>query len=295
MSAPQRAPIVDPETETGLINPAWLNYFTGLEGSIVIAGASGPVSQAEAVATLVTEVADLEARLVELTPGGGRVVPLSVTNKEVADFAEIEYRKLKLTGKIVDADIHDVAWPKLTGVPVPLVSLGALADAAGSLTNDGAGVLSWGAGSGGGQQVHTETGAVATGTTQIPFDDTIPQNTEGTEFLTLAITPTDATHKLKIEVVVFATVTTTPWLIAALFQDSVADAIAVGPPLFPNLSTTGGPLIITHHMVAGTTSAITFKVRIGPSNAATVTFNGQSAGRKFGGALASSITITEYT
>ena len=31
--------------------------------------------------------------------------------------------------------------------------------------------------------------AVATGTTALPQDDTIPQNTEGTEFLSVAITP----------------------------------------------------------------------------------------------------------
>ena len=76
------------------------------------------------------------------------------------------------------------------------------------------------------QVVNTETGAVATGTTVIPFDDTIPQSTEGTQFMSLAITPTNSSHKLKIEVVLFATVTATPWIIAALFQDSGANAIA---------------------------------------------------------------------
>ena len=38
-----------------------------------------------------------------------------------------------------------------------------------------------------------------------------------------------------------------------------------------------------------------FKIRIGPSNAATVTLNGQSGGRMFDGAAASSITISEVT
>ena len=37
------------------------------------------------------------------------------------------------------------------------------------------------------QRVNTQTGAVATGTTLLPNDDTIPQNTEGTEFMTLAV------------------------------------------------------------------------------------------------------------
>lgn len=144
------------------------------------------------------------------------------------------------------------------------------------------------------QVVYTETGAVSTGTTTIPFDDTIPQNTEGTEFLTQAITPTSSTNKLQIDVTIFATVTSTPWIIVALFQDTTADAIAT-TATFNNLSTAGASIVLRHTMTAGTTSATTFKVRIGPSSAATVTFNGQSGGRIFGGVAASSITVTEYT
>jgi hypothetical protein len=49
------------------------------------------------------------------------------------------------------------------------------------------------------QVVNVQTGAVATGTSQTQNDDTIPQNTEGTEFITLAITPTSASSKLKID------------------------------------------------------------------------------------------------
>jgi hypothetical protein len=38
------------------------------------------------------------------------------------------------------------------------------------------------------QVVHVQDGAYASGTTTIPLDNTIPQNTEGTEFMSLAIT-----------------------------------------------------------------------------------------------------------
>jgi hypothetical protein len=141
------------------------------------------------------------------------------------------------------------------------------------------------------QVVNSQTGAVATGTTTIPFDDTIPQNTEGTEVMTLAITPKSALNTLLIDVTVFASVTATPWIIAALFQDSTANALATVAS-FNNLSTAGMTITFRHKMVAGTT-ATTFKVRLGPSSAATLTFNGQSGGRIFGGVAASSITITE--
>ena len=143
------------------------------------------------------------------------------------------------------------------------------------------------------QVVSSETGAVATGTTIIPFDDTIPQITEGDQYMSLAITPTSATNKLIIEVIVFATVTATPWITVALFQDSTANSLAA-VSRFVNLSTTGSAIPLRHIMTAGTTSATTFKIRVGPSGASTLTFNGQSSGRIFGGIAASSIVITEY-
>jgi hypothetical protein len=49
------------------------------------------------------------------------------------------------------------------------------------------------------------------------------------------------------------------------------------------------------HTAASSTSATTFKVRIGPATAVTFTFNGYGGtNRLFGGVVASSITITEY-
>jgi hypothetical protein len=146
------------------------------------------------------------------------------------------------------------------------------------------------------QVVNVLTGALATGGTGIPLDDTIPQNTEGDEYMTLAITPTSATNKLKIEVVAFLTVNALVWIIAALFQDTTASAIAA----FMALSDSSGgsaSCSFTHYMTAGTTSATTFKVRAGRATyAGTVTtFNGSAAARYMGGVMASSITISEIT
>jgi hypothetical protein len=142
------------------------------------------------------------------------------------------------------------------------------------------------------QVVNFQTGAVATGTTLIPIDDTIPQNTEGTEFMTLAITPTNANNKLLISVCTFLANTAANNLVSALFQDSTANALALG---VVNTQTASALLEIyfTHFMTAGTTSSTTFKVRSGGNLASTVTFNGVSGTRYYGGALASSITITE--
>jgi len=142
------------------------------------------------------------------------------------------------------------------------------------------------------QQVNYQTGAVATGTTLIPLDDTIPQNTEGDEYMSLAITPKSATSKLAIQVTIQATCSGTVWGNAALFQDSTANALASAFG-FTDTATSGHAVTFTHYMTSGTTSSTTFKLRAGPNSAATLTFNGQGGGRRFGGTLASSITITE--
>ena len=144
------------------------------------------------------------------------------------------------------------------------------------------------------QVVNTTTSAMATGTATIPVDDTIPQNTEGTEFMTLAITPTSASNKLIVSVEAELAYSASGTLVSiVLFQDSTASAIAI------TTETLGGGAnwflthSLAHYMTAGTTSATTFKVRSGGHQAGTVTFNGSAGARKYGGIANSSITIME--
>jgi hypothetical protein len=144
------------------------------------------------------------------------------------------------------------------------------------------------------QAVHYQTGALATGTTLIPSDDTIPQNTEGTEFMTLAITPKSATNKLLIDVTFIGSYSGATNLVAALFQDSTANALAAGW-FVSGAASENITIRFQHEMTAGTTSPTTFKVRAGGNGAGTVTFNGQAGAARYGGVLASSIRITEIT
>jgi hypothetical protein len=143
------------------------------------------------------------------------------------------------------------------------------------------------------QTVNTQSGAMATGTTTIPDDDTIPQNTEGTEFMSKAITPNNASNLMKIDVVAYISGGANIGLIGALFQDTTANALAAMRRKLTDSQIGGGPITFTHYMTAGTTSSTTFKFRAGPMTADTITFNGDSGGRKLGGVMASSITITE--
>lgn len=142
------------------------------------------------------------------------------------------------------------------------------------------------------QVVNTQTGAVATGTTTIPLDDTIPAITEGTEFMTLAITPSSAANLLLIDVVLQGSLSNNLWLITALFQDATSAALAAMAQ-YTAYTNGGANVILRHKMTAGTTSETTFRVRAGPATSATLTFNGSEAGRLLGGVMASSITIME--
>lgn len=144
------------------------------------------------------------------------------------------------------------------------------------------------------QFVSNATSARSSGTTLIPNDDTIPQNTEGDEYITQAITPKATTNKLVIEAIMWVSHSVTnAQVFAALFQDTTASALSSSNWTEP-VATGPGMTIVKHIMDAGTTSSTTFKVRIGGNVAGTTVLNGQGANRQHGAIPKSSITITEY-
>lgn len=143
------------------------------------------------------------------------------------------------------------------------------------------------------QIVSAQTGAAATGTTVIPGDDTIPQITEGDQYMTLAITPKSATSILYISVVaVCSSNAAGATLGVVLFQDATANALAA--TLVTQGTASGlNTVPLNHVMTSGTTSATTFRIRIGANIAGTTTFNGNAGARLYGGAMASGIRIIE--
>lgn len=146
------------------------------------------------------------------------------------------------------------------------------------------------------QQVHTQSQTEASNSTTIPYDNSKPQSSEGSEYITQAITPQSSSHTLKIELSLLFAPTNTAMVTVSLFQDSGTDAIAAWP--FPWVSiaagVTSGAATFTFWMTAGTTLSTTFRVRAGTHNGTPLTFNGQSAAGIYGGVATSSITITEY-
>lgn len=143
------------------------------------------------------------------------------------------------------------------------------------------------------QVVHTSYATVMTGTTTVPLDDTIPTSSEGTAIsgLDTAITPTSATNRLLVEVILFVNPDAINYMACSLFQDAGAAAktttiVTAGSGYYTEV-------VLRYEMAAGTTSATTFKIRCGGTNAGTVTYNGRAGARDLGGAIISSTRVTE--
>ena len=157
-----------------------------------------------------------------------------------------------------------------------------------------------GGGSGGGKlaqaAVYAESGAVATGSTRLPVDDTIPQNTEGNALSALdcTITPTNANSKLLIIAAVnLNSPAATGTSAIALFVDSTADAIAVGFAQQSSVNSWSWVASIHILISAASTSSRIYKIRYGNDSGSNNTVNGGSSARLFGGVLKSSMTVLE--
>lgn len=140
------------------------------------------------------------------------------------------------------------------------------------------------------QSVRFATGAMSTGTTVVQSVNP-PAITEGTEVMALSFTPTSATNLLRIRVVTHASCSVSSALGAASLHAGGASLATGGTAAAAAADLR--QIVIEHQMVAGVTTAIPFTVRQGFTSAGTMTFNGTAGTVRFGGALASHITIDE--
>lgn len=142
------------------------------------------------------------------------------------------------------------------------------------------------------QTQQTTFGTVLTGTTQIPYDNTIPQITEGIEVLSRSITPKSSNSILEIDFQIIIASNTSERLAAALFKVGTNNALICSF----TYSLTNETKIITgkHRILSGSTSAQTFTIRAGGDQAATRTINGTAGSQYYGGVLNTFIMIKEY-
>ena len=143
------------------------------------------------------------------------------------------------------------------------------------------------------QRTRVTSGTVATGTTAVPFDNTIPQITEGDEYLSRTIVPQSAINLLDVKAqACLAQSNAANSLVMALFQDAVANALKATP-----INGAGAnqvfEMALSHRQSAGVTSTITFRVRAGNATGATTTFNGAAGAQLMGGVASSFMHVDE--
>ena len=146
-------------------------------------------------------------------------------------------------------------------------------------------------------RVYAEYTANTDLSTAIPYDDTVPQSSEGVQILSVSITPKSTTNRLRVR---FrgrwsgwdGSSSAAGWAAAALFQDSNANALAAD--MCNSAIEENGAFNIEYEFVPGSTNATTLKVRVGPSGTITlIRMNGAHAARKLGGAQRATLIVEE--
>jgi len=167
------------------------------------------------------------------------------------------------------------------------------------LTSNGTSLPSFQAAGGGSGKLVQQVRAAFSGfqniINQIPLDDTIPQNTEGDEILSVTITPTNVNSILVIDAVVFG-LTGGNDAVYAIFQDSTVNALFATASFHTN--NRPGTTSIQAYITAGTTSATTIKLRAGYSvPGGSLCINGDTSRAFFGGGTIPNTTlfVTEFS
>ena len=135
------------------------------------------------------------------------------------------------------------------------------------------------------QVVKSTTSSVITCGTTIPWDDTIPQITEGNEVLTVTITPLSATSTiyLKFDASGSASAGVTNSATAAIFKDSTANAIYATQLHYWIANNYGLIFVASYSEASGGTTARTYRIRIG-ADSPTIYINANGSGtRRYGG------------
>ncbi|MFN9113683.1 MAG: hypothetical protein ACK5XN_26740, partial [Bacteroidota bacterium] len=130
--------------------------------------------------------------------------------------------------------------------------------------------------------------------TSLPFDDTIPQNTEGTQILSASITPKTTTNRVRVRfTAMFGTANAGGGhCSAAFFLNSTVNAIHA-TTAYVAATSVAASISEEWEFVPGATSAQTIAVRVG-GNGFTMAVNGvDGSTRRFGGVAAATLVLQE--
>lgn len=139
--------------------------------------------------------------------------------------------------------------------------------------------------------------AVATGSgasSIIPNDDTIPQITEGVEYMSINYTPKVIGSKLIIKAKFYlSNGNATQYLAGAVFLDGTSNALGANQQY---QATLGTPTFIevSGEYITTSLTPLVFKGRAGSHQNTTTTFNGVAGARIFGAIEKSFIEVSEF-
>ena len=137
----------------------------------------------------------------------------------------------------------------------------------------------------------THVTAQTSGTTVMPFDNSIPQNTEGDQYFSQAITPVSATSRIRLQwSLQTANSSSGQDVSMGLFVDSTANALAA-MAICAYANGHMWPINGSMSLVAGSTTLRTYKIRIGGTGGTTY-INGWGT-QVFGGVSESMFEVRE--
>lgn len=143
--------------------------------------------------------------------------------------------------------------------------------------------------------IYSRNGNYATASgagTIIPYDNSVPQSTEGVALMTVGILPLASANLLRVNARAFLAANGAEFLQLALFRNGVSNSLVT---TIHHATTGDSPRGLEVHKLvrANQTSLVDFTARGGLSGANIIYFNGISSGGRYGGNAASHITIEE--
>lgn len=129
--------------------------------------------------------------------------------------------------------------------------------------------------------------------TVLPMDDSVPTLTEGTEIMSVSITPTTASSRMVIRVMGFYSSGAATGFSGALIVHGESSAFAVSTNYGDTINVPRNFNMMADH-IPGSTTPLTYKLRLGPATG-TARPNGTGSGRLFGGCARWTMTVEEYS